>query len=380
MTASIDIDGTVKDLWWEVAAPASPPDGAAIGDALVAATLLVAMLGGHDLRVEAPVSAQVLAGADVVGEVFATWSRRRQLERGDGPGYRRVHLEVAGERQPTHRPSGVAAMFSAGVDSFHTVLRHRHRLDALVYVIGFDVRLGDPALPGVLELVRSSAGLLGLPLIEVRTNLRNVLDALVPWDDLHGAALAGVALLLGDRFAEVLVPATLTYDELYPLGSHPVLDPLWSSDAVTLVHDGAGDDRATKLGAIASMPAARRNLRVCFQFVDGVVNCGRCEKCLRTMVGARIAGVGGAFATLPKLRGPRRLLDVAQTHLLHRATTWEWYALLLRSEVHDPALRAAVGTARLRWRLRRWRERRRRADQARLLTRRHRRGRRQNSR
>lgn len=363
VTAVLDFGDVAHEVWWEVAAPDAAPEAPPVGDMLVPTTLLAAMLGGNDVRVDAPVTVAMAAGAERAGDVFATWSRRRLLEGAGDPGYRRVRLEAAAT---TTRPpvggdgAGVAAMFSAGVDSFHTVLRHRHRLDALVYVVGFDVRLGDPALPGVLRLVRSAAASLGLPLVEVRTNLRDVLDAYVPWDDQHGAALATVALLLDDRFAEVLVPSTHTYDDLYPLGSHPVLDPLWSNGAVVLVNDGAEADRATKLAGIATLEAARRTLRVCFQFVEGVTNCGRCEKCVRTMVGARIAGVPGAFDTLPALRGPRMLVRVARCEPRNRASTWQWYQRMLAGEVSDRPLALVVGVAMWRWRARRWWERLRR--------------------
>lgn len=356
LVATVDVDGAVHELWWEVA---DLPDGSGLvppaGDVLVAATLLAASLGGHELRIEAPVSTPMRSAAGAVTDVFAIWARRRQLETDGEPGYGGVRLTTAGVPAPSGASGGVAAMFSAGVDSFFTVLRHRDRLDALIYVVGFDVRLGSPALGDALALVRSAAAMLELPLIEVRTNLRDVLDDYVPWDDQHGAALASVALLLSDRFVEVLVPATHTYDELYPLGSHPVVDRLWTNGAVALVNDGGGFDRATKVGAISSLASARSTLRVCFQFADGVVNCGRCEKCVRTMVGARIAGVADGFDTLPAVRGPRRLARVAATVPLHRATTWRWYQLLLRREVHDPALRAAVEVAMARWRVRRWR-------------------------
>ena len=370
LAATVEVDDAVHDLWWEVtypptlqrspASPTSPtsPTSAA-GDVLVAATLLPAALGGHELRIEAPVSAQLVRGAATVSEVFAIWARRRQLETDAEPGYRRTRVQAAGTRVSGGGSGRVAAMFSAGVDSFHTVLRHRHRLDALVYVVGFDVRLGSPPLEGALARVRAAAAQLGLPLIEVRTNLRDVLDAYVPWDDLHGAALATVGLLLGDEFAEVLVPATHTYDDLYPLGSHPVVETLWSNGDVVLSNDGGGFDRADKLAAIATMAAARANVRVCFQFVDGALNCGRCEKCVRTLVGARIGGVAGAFDTLPDPGTVRLLARVLRTVPLHRATTWRWYRLRLRREVRDPLLRLAVSVALWRWQWRRWWGRRR---------------------
>ena len=39
----------------------------------------------------------------------------------------------------------------------------------------------------------------------------------------------------------------MTYAHLGPLGSHPLLDPLWSSEDVELVHDGCEATRLDKL-------------------------------------------------------------------------------------------------------------------------------------
>jgi hypothetical protein len=40
-------------------------------------------------------------------------------------------------------------------------------------------------------------------------------------------------------------------------------------------------------------------LRICFANPDGAYNCGRCEKCLRTMISLRIAGALERCKTLP---------------------------------------------------------------------------------
>jgi hypothetical protein len=45
-----------------------------------------------------------------------------------------------------------------------------------------------------------------------------------------------------------------------------------------------------KTKAIAEFPVVVRNLRVCFETPENGYNCGRCEKCYRTMVGLRVAG------------------------------------------------------------------------------------------
>lgn len=112
----------------------------------------------------------------------------------------------------------------------------------------------------------------------------------------QGNALACIALILG--FPRVYVPAAYSYDQLVPLGSHPLTDPLWSNGSVRIVHDGAEARRVDKIVKIARNGDALANLRVCF--TDMNVNCGRCSKCLRTMIPLALLDVPAApFPPLP---------------------------------------------------------------------------------
>jgi hypothetical protein len=49
--------------------------------------------------------------------------------------------------------------------------------------------------------------------------------------------------------------------------------------------------RIDKVLAIARNETALKHLRVCWQNPHGAYNCGRCEKCMRTMVALKLAGV-----------------------------------------------------------------------------------------
>ena len=124
-----------------------------------------------------------------------------------------------------------------------------------MFVHGFDVPLVElPDLRAVVTSgVRAAASELGVPLVEVETNLHDFSDAMgSPWGTTyHGVALAAVAHLLAPAFGEVLVGGTHTYSDLFPWGSHPLSDRLLSSDRVRLVHDGGDTDRVQKTVAVA---------------------------------------------------------------------------------------------------------------------------------
>jgi hypothetical protein len=98
-------------------------------------------------------------------------------------------------------------------------------------------------------------------------------------------------------FGKVFIAASHTYAELFPWGSHPLTDSMWSSDATEIVHDGADASRSEKLRRIVQAPPLLEGLRVCW--MDAGYNCGRCEKCLRTM--AALRALGASTPELPRL-------------------------------------------------------------------------------
>lgn len=328
--------------------PGTTADDAA--DASLAAALLPAMRRGEDLEVTGPVSGRLLDGAQSIQDVFWTWDRTL---RPTAPWYRRVAVSAPRADGPRHGPGrGTAAFFTGGVDSFYTAVVHRRELDALVFVHGFDVPLGDASLRSeVGDRLGDAARGLGLPLIEVETDLRSLGDGSgVPWADYHGAALASVALLLAPRFSRVLVPATHTYARLEGLGSHPLLDPLWSTADVAIVHDGADATRVDKVRRIAEEEAARRHLRVCWENTGGAYNCGRCEKCVRTGAAIRIAGVEGQFPTVPA----PSLAEVARVRATGRGSAWHDLRGDLDRIGANRRLQRAIDVALARHQLARW--------------------------
>jgi hypothetical protein len=281
-------------------------------DTFLAAALLPAMAAGARLRSEEPVSASLAAGTDRIQTILADWY----------PGL--AHIEVDAPISPdtaTANSNGVAAFFSGGVDSFYTALKHQDELDALVFIHGFDIRVERTTVrTKCSQLARAAATALGKPLVEVETNVRSFSRRYVGWGLYHGSALASVALFLAGRFRRVYVPGALSYDSYFPHGSHPLLDPLWTTADMELVYDGFEANRYEKTTFVASSSVALRFLRVCNRSPSAPgsgPNCGRCEKCLRTMVALRILGVLDDCKTFPT----RLELDLLPPTLAERDAT-----------------------------------------------------------
>jgi hypothetical protein len=149
----------------------------------------------------------------------------------------------------------------------------------------------------------------------------------------HGAALAAVAHALAPNHGKVYIASSQSYANLHPWGSHPLLDPLWSSEAVQIVHDG-GETRMNKLRVLVQYPEVLARLRVCWEN-PGSYNCGLCGKCVRTMLGLYALGVEHC-AAFPDTLTPR----LVRQQMIQKYIVPHWRELLCPGL--PPALYAAV--------------------------------------
>jgi hypothetical protein len=222
-----------------------------------------------------------LAGnLETIRDIFANWIH----------GYK-VPLKFEISSDVSAPAKGVSLFFSCGVDSFYSLIQHRDEIENLVLIHGFDVPLSDSKTFELTEArAREAANHFGKRLIVVRTNLHFEQPS-VPggWVMYGGAALVAVALALEPNHGKIYIASSHTYDDLCPWGSHPLLDPLWSTEAVQIVHDGV-ETRMNKLRVVVQHPEVLSRLRVCWEN-QGNYNCGRCEKCVRTMLALRALGV-----------------------------------------------------------------------------------------
>jgi len=328
VSASIKIGEENKEVWYRLPAGAV----ASANETFLASALLPAMRKARPLQIEGPVSPRLLGNVPIIQEIFRTWDFR----------FQRIAIEATPQEIASFNPSqDVGCFFTGGLDSFYTVLKHKNEITHLVFVHGFDVPLDDfPLRARVSRSLREAAAKLQKPLIEVETNLRELSDSYVTWDFYHGAALASVGLLLSPRFRRMYIAASRSYADLIPLGSHPLLDPLWSTERTEIVHDGSEATRVEKAAAIASDDTAVRYLRVCWENRGGAYNCGQCEKCLRTMACLRTVGV---LQRCPAFERPLDLEALAAVEVkeIYRAHLERNLEVLERSGA-DPELARAL--------------------------------------
>ena len=111
----------------------------------------------------------------------------------------------------------------------HSLFCGPHTIDQLIGVDWQDAPLASDGTRAIMRGTVAAAAELGLPLHRVSSNSRRFTDDLVGWDDAVGPTLAAFALVLAPLVDTVVISATLPDQSMRAKGTHPDLDPLWSS-------------------------------------------------------------------------------------------------------------------------------------------------------
>ena len=147
----------------------------------------------------------------------------------------------------------------------------------------------------VLQALNELAAAAQVALIPVSSNLRALNPDWTFWRLAYvGPALCAVAHALSGRLSRVTIGLDRDLPNLTPHGSHPLVEPNFSSLALTIRCHGLTMSRLEKARLVAGWPPALRNLRVCNKphlYEAGRLNCGECEKCIRTKLELLVAGV-----------------------------------------------------------------------------------------
>lgn len=259
-------------------------------------TLAMLALGAMSLRCElhvaGPVSSLYLRNQRQLMNILSGWFER----------YRPVAITAGELRDVVKTEHGrVGCFFTGGVDSFYTFLKHRDEITDLVFVHGYDVDLDDRLRRDQISAMgRALEQAYGVRFIELETNSIRLFRDFGRWGThAHGYGLGSAARHLADYLRRIYIPSSFAATELIPWASHPETDPLFSDERLEVLHDGCESGRVDKIRILASDPLALQHLRVCWERVEGMYNCGCCEKCLRTMTSLQALGVLDQCATFP---------------------------------------------------------------------------------
>jgi hypothetical protein len=268
------------------------------------------MTFGEDLHLEGRLSPRLLRGMEEYQRIQCRWK----------PTFFRPVDIVPDQLEPSAtapRVCGVASSFSGGVDSHFTLWRHlpenepvqEYQITHCLMINGFDVDIDLHDEGHFSRIQRSIEPMLarhGVELIVCRTNYMSFSDPNILKQS-FGAMLVSPALVLGRLLHRFYVPASYRFDEFFRDGSHLLLDHFISTESMETIHDSSDLMRPEKTEVVSNWDATYSTLRVCFrrtrfrQDTGTIVNCGICEKCVRTMKTLEIFGRLDRYATFDRV-------------------------------------------------------------------------------
>ncbi|ORJ60635.1 hypothetical protein [Geothermobacter hydrogeniphilus] len=312
-------------------------------DTFLVGCLVPAMhLGEKRVAIDAAVCPELLETLETAMALLHTWYGSR---------YQPLVIETAGVRMPAaDRPERAAIFLSGGIDSLSALRRnlqrypagHPSRVRDAFLVHGFDIGgvvergLKYPVFDRAVQAMTTVAEEAELELIPVYTNLRHLCDERELWlKKFHGAVLAAVAHGFTSRIHRVELASTWDLQSLAPSGSHPLLDPLYGSSELRIYHRDVELRRIDKLRIVSDWEVAFQNFRVCLQNVPDRLNCGWCEKCVRTMTGLVAIGKLAETRAFVEDDVSHELLDRTQMAINHRDPFYAELIEPLRQQQRD---------------------------------------------
>ena len=324
--------GGATRLWVRGPEHALPPDDDL--SPFVPVALMLAMSRSEPLALHGPASPTLLAQLPLAQQLLSAWD----------PALTRVPVRAVSELGPGRASDGRGLGFSRGVDSTYSAVAPRRPGDEvtrLVYCMDWDPTSGPNTERLGRDAALRAAESIGLEMLVVATNVREVTWGVLDWADAHGPALAMLGLSLPQAFGRFVIASNAPYRTFLPRGSHPELDRLWSTERVVIAHDDAHLDRTGKLAHIVrERPDLLDHLYVCFG-QDSVDNCGKCRKCLLTMASLEAAGGNGMTNAFPGPLDLDALRSLVVPGVVARLAFNNAYASLPPGPEHQP-LRAAL--------------------------------------
>lgn len=193
-----------------------------------------------------------------------------------------------------------AMLFSGGVDAYATYFRNVNPDLELITIQGADIAVND-----IKQWTSAQKNNENEPLLKVHakryicSNLRDFysfdVDSLVVgatwWGTVqHGLALNGLVAPLAFKcgYKQLFIASSYTdYIQIF-WASMPDIDNSIAWSGTQVVHDGYELKRIDKIGLIVNHTRQlekKNNLRVCYSELNKGLNCSKCEKCYRTMLG-----------------------------------------------------------------------------------------------
>lgn len=257
-------------------------------DCALVALIPLALMSGESIRLNGPVSIDLYENVLEAIALFRVWypSKTKSVT---------IFAELTyGSEQKASR---VMSFYSGGVDSLFNIAGRVddkvREIDTCVLVHGMDIPLENKHLWNEVKsnLAENIKAIPDIEMICIETNARLFQPYGVDWTSTgFGPILGAISNFLSKGFGKAVIGSYGLYHELEAHASGPLIDRLWSSERVNIVHFSPRYNRLQKILSIKkTSPQLLKHLRVCWKNPNGKYNCGVCEKCLRTKTELHVA-------------------------------------------------------------------------------------------
>jgi hypothetical protein len=246
---------------------------------------------GADIEIDS-LDESYLKSLHIVREVLAKWYPRFSSS---------GTLNVRSVVRNRFGGNGTGLLFSGGLDAVTSYARHKDDKPDLISVWDCDPRLHEEEKWScVIGAARLLAERDGVNYLQIRSNLTYFNERLLNYEFgfsswyeevAHGLLLLSMCapITAARGIGRVLIASSNPQDRLEPWGSHPEIDNNVSWADVAVVHDALEMSRQQKMSYMcATNRQYLTDMKVCHY---SPVNCTRCEKCARTIVGLCMEGV-----------------------------------------------------------------------------------------
>ena len=260
-------------------------------DAFLVGALLPALhLGEKRIFVEGEICPFLKEGVNTAMHIFSHWTRGRLHPVPVEAGVRSFEKSPQAFRTGMVMSGGMDSLCALRLNRLHYPEDHPAYIRDAFFLHGFDIggvkkygmkyHVFDRGVKAISKITDDA----GAELIPVYTNIRHLCDERELWlNYFFGAVLGAMAHAFAGRIHMMMIASSYDIANLHACGSHPLLDPEYSSFGVRIRHRDYELARLEKIKVVSGWDAAFQNFRVCLANVPDKLNCGVCEKCVRTM-------------------------------------------------------------------------------------------------
>lgn len=285
LVCTVWIDNISKEVFLEVDSKYGKYLCTERSDAYLIVLFYYAMRNGHDIVCESPVTEDLYYQiTEYLIPVLVEKSRGK---------LRNITIECETDTNIENEGAVVTGL-TCGVDSFHAILNNINskfkskRLTHLIIMSLADSykKNGNYEMISnkLYEKARMVSEELGLPLIEINSNIRE----LFPIPPMHTLIRTFGIYALQKLFS------VYYFASGFPVWTFNINDSIYTDSArydlflckelstknLTIYSEGTQKNRYDKLEYIVDNEIVKKNLHVC---IDDYINCGECSKCVRTM-------------------------------------------------------------------------------------------------